>query len=164
RHIRKRPPAGTMLLMGALGLLGLNLLRPTSQLYAGLAQCAFQASIAAPLFWAWKGIEDAARLRRVLHWIFALNAVAASVGILQAYFPDVFLPPEFSTLGLRLNEYFVDALTYVGADGRLIVRPPGLSDLPGGAAIAGFIAALLGVGLSLDARGPVAVLRYLVPA
>src|SRR5690606_33955282 len=147
RHIRRRPPAGSMTLMGALGLLALNLLHPTSQLYAGLAQCAFQVAIAAPAFWAWKAIGDASRLRRALHWIFALNAVAACVGFLQVFVPDSFLAPEFSTLGLEMNEYFVDALTYVGSDGLLIVRPPGLTDLPGGAAVAGFIAAILGVGL-----------------
>jgi hypothetical protein len=42
-----------------------------------------------------------------------------------------------------MNPDFLQGLSYVGADGRVIVRPPGLSDLPGGAAVAGATAVCL---------------------
>jgi hypothetical protein len=52
---------------------------------------------------------------------------------------------------MRLNPDFVAALSYVGTEGRTIVRPPGLSDLPGGAAIAGTIASLLSFAFAMRA-------------
>src|SRR4029453_5102916 len=48
-----------------------------------------------------------------------------------------------------LNPEMVHAMTYVGADGREIVRPPGLSDMPGGAAVAGMMTMILGLSLGL---------------
>jgi hypothetical protein len=62
------------------------------------------------------------------------------------------MPPEFSRLALRLNADIVGALTYIGADGREIVRPPGLSDLPGGAAVSATITALLGFAFATRER------------
>ena len=62
------------------------------------------------------------------------------------------MPPEFSRLALALNADIVGALTYIGADGREIVRPPGLSDIPGGAAISATITALLGFAFATRAQ------------
>jgi hypothetical protein len=75
------------------------------------------------------------------------------------YFPERFLPPEFSVLARSLNPEIIHALTYTGADGREIVRPPGLSDMPGGAAVAGMMTMMLGLSLGLG-RGT----RWLVRA
>ena len=44
-----------------------------------------------------------------------------------------------------MNPDLVSSLTYRGADGQEIVRPPGLSDLPGGAAVAAMLTMTLGV-------------------
>jgi hypothetical protein len=46
----------------------------------------------------------------------------------------------------------IHALTYIGADGREIVRPPGLSDMPAGAAVAGMMTMILGLSLGLGRR------------
>jgi hypothetical protein len=154
---RVRAPAGTLFLLFALALLVVNLLHPTSLLEAGIAQCVFQAAIAAPMFWAWKAVGNPQRLRRLLWIAFALNTVGAVMGVLQVYYPETFMPPQFNTLGIRLNELYVQSLTYVGPDGVRIVRPPGLSDQPGGAALTGALAVVLGVGLSLTARRPTLV-------
>jgi hypothetical protein len=151
---RRQSPKGTLLLLFALGLLALNLLHPTSLLEAGIAQCVFQAAIAAPMFWAWKAVGNPQRLRQLLWVAFALNTAGAVMGVLQVYYPDRFMPPQFSSLGMRLNEFYVQSLTYIGPDGTRIVRPPGLSDQPGGAATTGALAVVLGVGLSLTARRP----------
>lgn len=161
RVMRARFPAGTRMLVGAMFLLIVNLMHPTSQVTAGVAHCLFQLTIAAPLFWGWKAIRDGSQLRRLLFLVFILNAASAGLGILQVYDPERFMPPQFSALGLQLNEYYVDALTYEGRDGRLITRPSGLSDLPGGAAVAGAITAVLGVGFSLLARSPATAAAYL---
>ena len=143
-------PAGTTLIVGALMLLVVNLLHPTTQVGAGIAQCVFQLAIAAPLFWMSKAVRSTRQFERVLILVFLMNFVSAGLGILQVYYPDRFLPPQFSA---QLRDDYVGSLTYVGSDGYVITRPPGLSDVPGGAAVAGGIVALLGLGLSFRAAG-----------
>jgi hypothetical protein len=140
------PLAGKWLIAGYLLLL-VNLLHPTSHLVAGLGQIVFQVCIAAPVFWMARGVRSRARLDRLIWVLFAASFAASAVGILQVYFPARFLPPEFSELALRLNPDIVNSLTYGGADGRAIVRPPGLSDMPGGAAVAGMLTMILGLTL-----------------
>ena len=138
-------------------MLVLNLLHPTSQLVAGVAQCIFQLCIATPLFWGHKAVRSPQLLERLLILIFAMNILSAGLGVLQVYYPERFMPTEFNSLGLQMNQYYVDGLTYRGADGRLIVRPPGLTDQPGAAATAGALGALLGFGLLLRRRSPLQV-------
>jgi hypothetical protein len=158
---RESLPRSAALLVGALLLLVVNLLQPSSQLNAGVAQCVFQLSIAAPLFWAHKAVRSALRLERLIVLVFVLNAASAAVGVLQVYFPEQFMPAEFNSLGLRLNQYYLDGLTYEGADGRSIIRPPGLTDQPGAAASAGALTAILGLGLLLRRRRPLQVAAIL---
>jgi hypothetical protein len=59
------------------------------------------------------------------------------------------MPPEFSRLALSMDKYFMESLTYVGAGDRAIIRPPGLSDMPGGAAISGSFLAVIGFALAV---------------
>ena len=112
---------------------------------AGLAQVVFQLSIVAPVFWMARAVRTEARLARLLWIVFASSAPSSVVGVLQVYYPETFLPPEFSALGLEMNPDIVSSLTYRGADGREIVRPPGLSDMPGGAAVAAMLTMVLGL-------------------
>ena len=147
-----KAPGSASFMIAALAVLVANLLHPTTQFLAGTMQCVFQLMIAAPVFWAWKAVHDEGRLLRIVRLVFLLNVLSAGVGALQVYMPDVFLPPQFSALGLQLSDTWVDELSYEGAGGRTIVRPPGLTDQPGAASIAGTIAAVLGLGLTLLAR------------
>ena len=94
------------------------------------------------------------QLERLLVLVFLLNFASAGIGVLQVYFPDWFMPRQFNSLGLQQNEYYVESLSYVGRDGRMIVRPPGLTDQPGGAALAGGLTALLGLALSVRKSSP----------
>jgi hypothetical protein len=148
-----KAPGSASFMLAALGVLVANLLQPTSQFSAGVAQCVFQLMIAAPVFWAWKAIRDEQRLFHILRLVFALNVLSAGLGALQVYLPDAFLPPQFSALGMQLSDTWVDELSYEGAGGRMIVRPPGLTDQPGAASISGTIVAVLGLGLTLLAPG-----------
>lgn len=149
---RRSLPHGAVLVAAALLLLIANLLHPTSRLGSGLGQCVFQLSIAAPLFWAHKAVRSIAHLQRVLMLVFVWNLVGALLGVLQVYYPDSFMPPAFNALGLQMNDLYVEALSYVGADGQVIVRPPGLTDSPGGAAIPGGLTALTGLVLLMYRR------------
>ena len=133
-------------LLASFALLALNLLHAETRVAAGIAQVVFQIGIAAPMFWMAGMIGSRERLARLLSVIFVASFLSAAIGVLQVYFPESLLPPEFSALARNLNPAIVDALSYVGPDGRLIVRPPGLSDLPGGAALAGLTTVLFAVG------------------
>jgi energy-coupling factor transporter transmembrane protein EcfT len=151
---RHRLPAAGKLLVLALLLLCINLAHPQTQLTAGLAQCAFQFAIAAPVFWAGKAVRDARFLGRLLWLVFLVSAAGALVGLLQIYFPQYFMPPEFSALAQSMNARILEALSYEGAGGQRIVRPPGLSDMPGGAAIAGMMTAVMGLAFGLRREWP----------
>jgi hypothetical protein len=140
---------GARWLLGVLALLMMNLMHEGSWFTAGLAQVVFQLAIAAPVFWGARIWVTEQRLERAMLLILGAHFLSAGLGLLQVYYPDVFLPPEFSALAAKLNPEFVGALTYMGTGERMIVRPPGLSDLPGGAAISGTIAALLGFAFAL---------------
>ena len=151
---------GTPWVIAAFATLIVGLVHPSTWLMAGAAQVVFQLSIAAPVFWAARVWMTKARLERLLKLVFGANLLSAGLGLLQVYYPATFMPPEFSQLALRMNADVVGSLTYIGAAGREIVRPPGLSDLPGGAAIAGTVTALLGFGLGMSPREPY-LRRYL---
>jgi hypothetical protein len=142
-------PRSAKWLFASFTLLLLNLLHPTTHLKAGIGQIVFQISIAAPAFWMARAVRTEERLTVLLWVLFASSFVASAVGILQVYFPETFLPPEFSVLARTLNPDVISSLTYVGADGRPIVRPPGLSDVPGGAAVAGMMTMILGLTLAM---------------
>jgi hypothetical protein len=64
--------------------------------------------------------------------------------VLQVYDPDRWMPKELSFMYTNGSNALAIA-TYVGPDGRSIVRPPGLFDSPGAVCGPGTIAALLGL-------------------
>jgi hypothetical protein len=140
---------GARWILAVLALLVCCLTHPNTWMAAGVAQIVFQLAIAAPVFWAARLWISEERLERLLWLVFGAHFLSAAVGLLQVYFPERFLPGEFSQLALRMNPEWVHSLTYTGAGNREIVRPPGLSDLPGGAAISGTIAALLGFAFAM---------------
>lgn len=146
---RYRMPAAGKFVVIALLLLVINLAHPQTQLMAGAAQCVFQFCIVAPVFWAGKAVKSPRYLNRLLWLIFIVNAANSLVGLLQIYFPQYFMPPEFSSLAQSMNRDYVEALSYQGASGQMIIRPPGLSDMPAGAAVAGMTTALMGIALSM---------------
>lgn len=144
-------PPGSFLLRLALILLVLGLFHPRAQPASAVAQLLFQAAIAAPAFWAAGLVRDARHLVGLLWLVFLCNLVGSTAGLLQIYFPDRFLPAAFSSAA---SANWLDSLTFVNPAGRLLVRPPGLSDLPGGAALSGAMTAILGFGFSSLHSGP----------
>ncbi|HEY6361442.1 MAG TPA: hypothetical protein VIX63_10075 [Vicinamibacterales bacterium] len=138
-------PASCRWLLASFALLTASLLHADTHLKAGLAQLIFQFSIGAPMFWAAQSVRSPKRLARLLWVIFAASLGNAALGVLQAYYPNVFLPPEFSALARSLNPTVLADLSYVGSNGQRIIRPPGLSDMPGGAAVGGLTTVVLGV-------------------
>ena len=135
---------GARWILASLTLMVISLIHPATWMMSGTAQIVFQLSIAAPVFWTARNWLTHERLERVILLVFGANFLSAAIGLLQVYYPQTFMPPEFSRLALSFNADIVGALTYIGADGRQIIRPPGLSDLPGGAAVSATVTALLG--------------------
>jgi hypothetical protein len=145
-------PSSARWLLASLALLAASLLHPNTYLVAGIAQVVFQMSITAPIFWITRMACGPTRLTRLLWIIFVAGLLSAGLGVLQAYAPDRFLPPEFSGLARQLNPEIVSALSYIGPDGVLIVRPSGLTDIPGGAAVSGLLTVLLGIAFASHER------------
>jgi hypothetical protein len=155
---------GARWILASLVLMVAALMHPATWMMSGIAQIVFQLSLAAPVFWAVRVWITQERLERLLWLVFAAHCFSAGLGLLQVYYPATFLPPEFSSLGMKLNPEFVHALSYIGRDDRLIVRPPGLSDMPGGAAVSAVIAALLAFGFATRSNVPVRTRAYYVAA
>lgn len=154
RGLRRTWP-GQIVLLVALAILAFSMFHPASNPWGGLAQVVLQFSIAAPAWWVTTEPVSEQRLDRILKLIFVASAASALTGLLQIFFPDQFMPAEFSRQALLMNKELVSSLSYVAADGSVIVRPPGLTDLPGGACAACANTALLGVLLGFQQRAQI---------
>ncbi len=141
---------GTKMLVLAMMLLALGLLHPASNLLAGLAQCVLQICIAAPIYWGMGMVQSSARLQRLLWLMLLANGISAVVGLLQTIYPGTFLPPEFASGLVGSNPGYLESMTYIGASGQKIIRPPGLNDTPGTAALAGLFTGVLGLALASE--------------
>jgi len=139
-------PAAPWLLAASIWLV-LSLANPgLNSPASGLAQIAVNVAIMAPAFWGARALVSRRQVGRIMAILLLCNSASALVGIGQVLRPERFNPPE-----IRLNgEDTVEGQSMEGADGRMIMRPCGLTDSPGiGASSAGLMAALLGVGWTL---------------
>ena len=125
-----------------MSLLALMLFHPeTASLAGGVAHMAVYFSVMAPLFWAPEFVKSPEQLARILWILLLCSGANAVVGVLQVYDPARWLPAEFSNV---LNQTSMSAVTYTGAAGERIIRPPGLFDTPGAVAGPAMFATLLG--------------------
>jgi hypothetical protein len=128
--------------------LGLMIFHPlTSGLLAGVAQTLLYFSIFCAVFWAQSFVTRPRQLVRILAILLICNGVNSIVGVLQVYDPARFMP---SQLSLALSRTALAASTYIGPDGRQIMRPPGLFDTPGAVCGPGTVAALLGLVFAVE--------------
>lgn len=149
RKSKAPSPPGSIWMRLALLVLLLGLLHPDTQSVAGMAQLALQLAIVAPVFWAARLVTAEAALLRLLRFLFLCSAIGSVVGILQIYYPQTFLPAEFSSAA---GASWLNSLTFKSSSGEFLVRPPGLTDLPGGAAVAASFAAILGLAFGASSR------------
>ena len=142
-RIPRRHPA-TVLALVALLILGAEMLNPgTADPLAALATVGMYVAVLSPLVWVPRLALDLSWFRRVVVIIWAFQSASALVGALQVYFPGVFEPAVASIL----SDSYVSAMQITLASGERILRPSGLSDTPGGAAVAGTYAIILALGL-----------------
>lgn len=131
-------------LIATVAYLSLMVAHPlTNSLLGGVAQIGLYVSVMSPLFWAPALVRTPEHLRRLLVLLLITNGINAMVGVLQVYDPDTWMPAELSRI-VTGSRYGVGAVSYIGAEGQRIIRPPGLFDNPGAVAGPGMFAGLLG--------------------
>lgn len=148
-----RPHPARPWLVGVVVWLGLMVFHPTTNtLLAGVAQSGLYLAVLAPVMWVPSLMRSREQLNRLLAILLVCCGVNAGVGILQVLDPDRWMPREFSSV--VQGGYGVDALSYVGAGGRRIIRPPGLSDSPGAVCGPAAAAAILGLVFCVNPKLP----------
>jgi hypothetical protein len=147
----RRPHPANAWIVGVMCLLTVMLFHPlTPSLVGGLAHLAVYFAVIAPIFWVPLLVRTPEQVARLLALILVCSGLNSLVGVLQVYDPVRWMPPEFSRI-LTEGKYGLGTMMYMGPDGRMIVRPPGLFDTPGAVAGPGMFAALLGAVFGLSA-------------
>lgn len=148
----RHPAAGPALFAAAIVLV--SVLHPTTNtLLAGVAHAALYLAVLAPLFWVPRLRVDADVFRRIVIILWGFHTLSAGMGVLQVYLPGQF-QPGLSSVIAEMDPGYIESLRMTTASGQEVFRPMGLTDVPGGAAAAGFYAVLLGMALFLtDRRG-----------
>ena len=146
--LQKRGPRhpSTTAAYWALGIVALSLFYPTTNLLAGIAQAVMYLAILAPLFWASRLNIALPALRKIILVLWAFYTLSATFGVLQVYFPGKF-QPNLSAVYASMDKGYLADLSITTSRGERVLRPMGLTDVPGGAATAGFYAVLFALGL-----------------
>jgi hypothetical protein len=137
--------------LATMSLFGLMLFHPTTaSLTGGLAHMMVYFAVIAPFFWAPTFVRTPEHFARLLGLLLICSGINSAVGVLQVYDPDRWMPSELSRV-ITEGAVGLGPVTYVGPNGRTIIRPPGLFDSPGAVAGPGMFAALLGAVFGLSA-------------
>jgi hypothetical protein len=147
----RRPHPASPWVGGLMVLLALMLFHPlTPSLVGGLAHVAVYSAVLAPLLWAPLFVRTPEQMARLLALILLCSGINSVVGVLQVYDPARWMPQEFSRVVTGAG-HALGPMMYVGPEGQMIIRPPGLFDTPGAVAGPGMFAALLGAVFGLSA-------------
>lgn len=123
----------------------------TSPMLVGVAQFSLYFAIMCPVFWAPAYVFSRQRLVRALVVLLVCNGINSAVGVMQVYDPDRWMPKQLSVVySERGGDDALAASTFIGPNGRRIVRPPGLFDSAGAVAGAGMVATILGLVFCLE--------------
>jgi hypothetical protein len=132
-------------LLAAIVLLFLALFNPHSNtMLSGVMQVALYIAIMAPLLWVSNLPIGKEQVRRILLIMLVFQATSSLVGILQVYYPGSFRGSTSSVI-VAAGRHYLKGLYYKNASGVLVLRPSGLTDVPGGVGMAGQYAALFGL-------------------
>lgn len=130
-----------------LGWLGLQIINPdTNTPIAAIASWALSLAVIAPLFWVPRLLITPNVVRNVVLFFWGFHTLSSIFGVLQVYFPGGTFQPAVSQAVLN-HVYQGKNLQVQLAQGDIVFRPMGLSDMPGGAANSGLYAFVFGLGL-----------------
>lgn len=148
---REQPHPAKIWLLLSLFVVAVGLFHPTTNsVVAGMAQIALYVAIAAPMFWVTRLNVTEALFRRLMLALWLFHCASAGVGALQMHYPGRFQPAVSSTIE-GMGE-MADIYKMTLADGSSVWRPMGLTDMPGGAAVAGLYAVIFSLGIYLQYR------------
>jgi len=149
-ELRLTPARAQSWLFAVMLLLAVMLFHPsTPSFVGGLAHMAVYFAVMTPLFWAPAFVRTPEQLARILWILLICSGLNAVVGVLQVYDPQRWLPAEFSRVSMA--GMGLGPVSYMGPNGAMIVRPPGLFDTPGSVAGPAAYAALLGLVFAVSA-------------
>jgi hypothetical protein len=150
---RGRHPAATWINF-TLVWLALMMLHPDTNSYVGVAQVSLYFAILCPVFWAPAYVTNRRTLVRALVVLLVCNGINSMVGVLQVYDPDRWMPRQLSSVySGQGGDLILAASTFVGLNGRLMIRPPGLFDAAGAVGGAAMVATILGLIFCLEPIG-----------
>lgn len=143
---RTYPPAP--LLMFASAWMAVSIVNPgVNTLSSALCAVGIAVGVMCPAFWGAAAIRDPRQLGRIMILLLMCNGASALMGIAQVYRPNTFRPPK--VVGLGKEGAREKALTVTTDDGHEFLRPTGLTDSPGGAAVGGQVSVAIGLALAL---------------
>jgi hypothetical protein len=124
----------------------------TNSFAAGAAEVGLYVAIIAPLFWV-PGLKlNLDSLRRAFCILWAFYSLSATVGVLQVYFPGRFQFALSSVVSEAGGGHYASQLMIKTNTGQEVLRPMGLTDYPGGAAVDGLNAVIMGMALLARSR------------
>ncbi|MBA4018736.1 MAG: hypothetical protein C0483_16335 [Pirellula sp.] len=146
-----RPHPAKLIALAFLTFMGMGLVHPNANHLSGIAHWLLNIAIWAPLFWIGRTTVTARTLGNLLLLLWFFHLGSSLIGVLQVYYPDRFAPSaQFVREMLGTS---ADGLLINRADGKQVWRPFGLSDTPGGAAVSGSFAAVVGIFILLAKPG-----------
>jgi hypothetical protein len=118
---------------------------------AAVAEASLSTAVLAPIFWATRLRIDRHAFVPILiaWWLF--HATSAALGILQLYWPETFAF-RLSDQLLQAGPAYIEGMSITRPDGVSVLRPTGLTDFPGGAAISALYVLVTGTALATHAR------------
>ena len=147
---RGRHPATGWIVLTVVWL-ALTFLHPDTAPLAGVAQLCLYFAILCPVFWAPVYVSNRQRLMRALVVLLVCNGINSMVGVLQVYDPDRWMPRQLSSIySLQGGDMILASSTFIGLNGRVMIRPPGLFDAAGAVAGAAMVATMLGLVFCLE--------------
>lgn len=129
----------------------------SNSIQAAVPHALFYISIFSPVFWVPWVLSGPKQVGRLMAIALACSGLSALVGLGQVFRPATFNPPVIPGVqiapGVMVEGISAAAVTYEDAHGNKIIRPCGLSDTAGSAAIAGSTAAVIGLAFVLRPVG-----------
>lgn len=117
-------------------------------LIARLATVVLYSSVLVPMLWVSRLNLTRSVLPNVMRIMWGFYTASAIMGVLQVSYPGQYE----GAISKNFTDEQLGAWRFKLADGRVISRPKGLSDTPGGASIGGTYAIILGAGLLLTEK------------
>src|SRR5579872_2304841 len=146
---RGHPHPASQVIQYILIVLGISLINPLGNTMASrLAQICLYFSILGPMIWVGKLQISRKTFQRLVLIMWVFYTASAILGVLQVQYPGKF----DGALSSNYDEQSLTPHVFILADGSKVIRPKGLTDVPGGASTGGVYSIILGTGLLLTSR------------